>query len=36
MVVFLYVQNFIDKLPLKLVLRSPFLQLQHCDKAVEK
>ncbi len=33
---FLHVQNFMDKLPLNLVFCSPFLQLQHCDRAVAK
>jgi hypothetical protein len=36
MVVFLHVHNFMDKLPLNLVFRSPFVQLQHCDKVVAK
>jgi hypothetical protein len=36
MVVFLHVQNFMDKLPLNPVLRSHFVQLQHCDGVVAK
>jgi len=36
MVVFLHVQNFMDKLPLNLMLYNHFLQLQHCDRDVAK
>jgi len=35
MVVFLQVKNFMDKLQLNLVLRIPFVQLQHCDKLLQ-
>jgi hypothetical protein len=36
MVVVIHVQIFTNKLPLNLIFHNPFLQLEHCDKAVAK
>ncbi len=35
MIVFLHVQNFMDKLPLIIVFRNFFLQLQHYDMTLQ-